>query len=293
MTILIVDAMPVCYQAFSTVGHFCTKDKEPTGLRYGFLRSVRSWSEKFKARKTVVVWDTPHPILKAEGSTSYKADREDTDERRTMFSQLAGVKEMLGYSAYTQVEAPGYEADDLCFTLAKLYDEQYQEDVVVATPDRDHFRSVSNRVRVFHTTKDRKMIGLKEVFDHFGVGPIHVPAIKAVAGDVSDNIDPLINDNDLKGFKNYLNLNPDMPSFNAISIYFNDYDDLKAGALLNLRITELHQVPQEAWTILKGQKNAAAMTELFKRLEFASMMKFVDQITSDANWPAKVVKAKK
>lgn len=293
MTVLIIDAMPVCYQAFSTVGHFCTKDKEPTGLRYGFLRSVRSWSEKFKARKTVIVWDTPHPILKAEGVETYKANREDSEDRRTMFSQLAGVREMIGYTAYSQLEAPGYEADDLCFTLAKLYEEKYQEDVVIATPDRDSFRSVSNMVRVFHTTKDRRMIGLKEVFDHFGVGPLHVPAVKAVGGDGSDNILPLVNDKALEKFKAFLNQNPDMPGDAAISMFYGRFEDLYAGAMLNLRITELHQVPQEAWTVMRGQKNPTLLTDLFNRLEFASMMKFVDQLTSDPDWTAKVVKAKK
>lgn len=298
MTILIVDAMPVVYQAFATVGHFSTKQGESTGTRYGFLRSVRSWSERFKARKTVICWDTPEPILKAAGVSTYKSDRVQTPEKLNMFQQIPGVKEMMALTYLTQVQCPGHEADDLCGTVARFYEEKYGEDSVIATVDRDSFSAVTDKVSVFHTTKDKRIITPSEVIAHYGVRPNLVPALKAVLGDPSDNIEPLIKGARADQFRDFLvNMTDLSDSENAIKVFFNTNDDDADGtlvdALLNLRLTTLHHVPMDSWQITKGSRDAVALTALFERLEFASMMKYVDQLTQTPNWPAEVLKPKR
>lgn len=288
MTILIIDAMPVIYQSFATVGHFCTTTQIPTGVRYGFLRSARSWSEKFSARKTVVCWDTKDPVIKAESLPKYKSDRVVTPEKQSMFDQIDGVKEMLSLTYYSQLESPGYEADDLCHTVAQYYSSQETpEDSVIVTVDRDLYSAVGERVSVYLNSKDAKrVIDIDDVVSHYGVVPALVPAYKAVLGDVSDNIEPLLKGTNGAPFLAFLEKNPTLSPKKAIESYFPQDSDIYVDAMLNLRATSLVTVPSDLWQVTKGRKDAAALTELFNQLEFASMMKFIPQLTSDPDWAA-------
>lgn len=282
MTILVVDAMPVMYQAFNTVGHLSNSSGETTGVRYGFLRNIRSWAEKFKARKVVVVWDTPDPILKAVDMPAYKSNREDSPERKSLFAQIPDVKDMIALTFMTQVESPGYEADDLCYSICHLYAEKYKEPSVLVTVDRDSFSAVSEMVTVFLTANGQKdIIGQSEVWRHFGCAPKHVPAIKAMGGDKSDNIEPLIPVDLLESFKTFLVNNPDVDCEHAISQFFKVDDDLVSGGLLNLRTTKLHLVEADKWKVRKGEKDAGKLTDLFDRLEFKSMHRFTKQLTTE------------
>lgn len=287
--------MPVIYQSFATVGHFCTTTKIPTGVRYGFLRSSRSWSEKFSARKTVVCWDTKDPVIKAAELPLYKSDRVVTPEKQSMFDQIGGVKEMLAHTYYSQLESPGHEADDLCHTVAQFYARQEKpEDSVIVTVDRDLFSSVGELVSVFLNSKDsKKIIRPDDVVAHYGVPPNLVPAYKAVLGDTSDHIEPLLKGANGAPFLRFLEANQGLTSKQAIVAFFPADSDLYVDALLNLRATSLIDVPQDTWKVTKGSRDQEALTKLFTELEFASMMKYIPQLTSDPNWAAVAAEKRK
>ena len=112
-TILLVDASPLVYSNFDKIGHLSTSTGEPTGLRYGFMRSVRSYAERTSATKVVICFDTLGTPIKASNVPEYKLNRETTPTKQKMYNQVPALKEMIRLTWYSQAEAPGYEADDL------------------------------------------------------------------------------------------------------------------------------------------------------------------------------------
>lgn len=292
--ILIVDGMPLCYQAQSTVGHFCTKEKVPTGLRYGFMRSVASWSKLVSARKVIIAWDSPGDILKADGVEGYKSGREgNATVRDAIFAQMTELRTMISLTTYSQVSAPRYEADDLAATIARGY-ERDGEGAVIVTSDRDLFAAVSDKISVLLTAnRERKLITPKHVKEAFGVMPWAVPMVKSLLGDVSDSVKGL-------GFK------PGDARMGQVLACLNyseggeyeddhDYVRLSLESKLNtwgisvdrfrsnLRVMSLHDVPREAWQITKGRADPEILKILFEQIEFASMLKRIDEFCTPQN----------
>jgi len=283
MKVLIVDAMPLAYKTFAAVGHLSTSSGVPTGMRFGFLRSLNSWAKLFALNEVIICWDTPHPIKKAAGVETYKADREITESKKTMFSQLADLKAMLALTKYDQVEAPGYEADDLCATLARI-EEAKGNSVTIATVDRDLFSVVSDNVKVLHTSGANSLIDPLMVVSEFDCVPHLVPAHKAVLGDVSDNIAPLIGGHIADAFKMKLKNRPDLTSEQLISDFWSQLDSLDLEkAFSNLRMTSLCDVPEHDMTFTRGTSDVDGLTSMFQKLEFKSMMAHI-QLLTDKNF---------
>jgi len=299
MRILVVDAMPVVYANFSKVGHLKTTTGIPTGLRYGFLRTVRSYKERTNCDKVVIAWDTHHPVLKAEGTVDYKFGRSEAVEQGTdglvdkkvMFQQIDGLKHMLSLTAWTQIEAPGYEADDIIGNTSQRLQAQGHE-TVISTTDNDLCQAVTESVKIFvpKTGNVKKDFYKDEAWvkEYFGVTPKHVPLIRALTGDSSDFIKGLKTKTthvfDLHAVTNTLLAKPEISSPVELVNEINKRshpDGKELAALLPEyeRIWNLMRLHKpEGATVTKGTSNQDAMTELFTELQFASMFKFVPEL---------------
>ena len=80
----------------------------------------------------------------------------------------------------------GYEADDILGTLARRFEAEGY-DVVLVTGDKDLCQLVTDQVTILDTMKDQR-IGVAEVRERFGVGPEGVIDVLGLMGDSSDNI---------------------------------------------------------------------------------------------------------
>jgi len=132
-TILLIDASPLIYSNFNSIGFLESENGEPTGLRFGFLRSTRSYTEKNQADRTVLCFDLPGLVKKAEGHSTYKSNRVWTEEKNKMYGQVPELREMLSLTKYTQADAEGYEADDVIGSLARQMESQGHLGEVVNT----------------------------------------------------------------------------------------------------------------------------------------------------------------
>lgn len=99
---------------------FSTKAGRRTGVVYGFVVSMLAFRREYLRPKgaVIVCWDSKTNLRKGI-SASYKAGR-DHSKHAHVFEQMDYLKEALPQLGLAvSLEAEGYEADDLGFTLAK------------------------------------------------------------------------------------------------------------------------------------------------------------------------------
>ena len=85
------------------------------------------------------------------------------------------------------MEEPGFEADDLIATYARLAREAGARATIVSS-DKDLMQLVvDGKVNLLDTMKNKK-IGSAEVIERFGVPPSKVVEVQALAGDSTDNV---------------------------------------------------------------------------------------------------------
>jgi DNA polymerase I len=294
--ILILDASPLIYATFNSVGHFCTKAGEPTGLRFGFIRSLRSYAEKTNADKVIVCYDTPAPVKKAEGVETYKATRTWTAEKQTMYDQIPALKEMLALTRYTQVETPGYEADDIVGHLANRLSDQ-GHNIYIVTTDNDLCQLVSHerRIKLWMPPKGKEKAWFKDhdwIKNEFGVekGLLNW---RALEGDTSDNIPGAWEIKPTKPARTRLAQTHDgmtqsqrdnpqeyLRIMKTAAQSADSFAEINEERFLaNRNLMTLHSPPE--LTITKGAKKTAELRELFERLEMKSLVDKTGQFTGE------------
>lgn len=132
---------------------------------------------------------------------AYKAQRPSPPSEIT--AQFPLVRRAVSAFGLTMIEKPGFEADDLVATYARLAVEEGMR-VVAVSGDKDYFQLVTDQaeepgdVRVFdpfwkpaHDDPDQrkgKLYGVDGVVEKMGVPPDLVPALQGLTGDIVDNV---------------------------------------------------------------------------------------------------------
>src|SRR5262249_38602779 len=154
----------------------------------GFTNMLLLLLEQEKPDAIYVCWDAPGKTFRDEKFDQYKAHRPEIGEDlRVQFPVAREIVQAFGVGA---AEIPGFEADDLIGTLARIGLEQGFE-VVIVTGDSDQLQLVKEGVSVRMTrtgVSDTDIYDAQKVRDKYGVGPEQIAEFKALVGDTSDNI---------------------------------------------------------------------------------------------------------
>lgn len=291
--ILLIDAAPLIYASFNSVGHLKASTGEPTGLRYGFTRAVRSYQEKLRADLVVIAHDLPGPVEKAQHLPHYKSNRTLTPEKVDMYSQVPALRELLDLTCWTQLEAPGYEADDLIGAVARAKGQRGHR-VTIVSPDNDLLQLVNENVHVFRPgsakkhTKDR-LLKEDDVFATFGVHPEYLCIYRSIVGDQSDNLPGLalrgIEKHELQEFLNRQGrstkpMTPDQ-FFEALcgATVLHSLLGVTADERIRANFLAMSLPTPPNLIVKKGKKDREGLAALFRKLEFNSMSKYLDQLS--------------
>lgn len=286
---LLVDASPIIYQAYNTVGHFSNSAGEKTGVRYGFLRTVRSVKRTTKADQVLICFDNPGPVLKAADSKEYKANRKWSEDKDKMYAQVPGLKEMISLTSWSWNSCEGYEADDLIGQATEDLTRDPEIEVVICTPDNDMVQLVNDRVKVYVPGKHKRYKDVAWCVEEYGVPPAHLLWYRAAVGDKSDNLDGVgLNRSERASFREFLRETTG-PFFGASDVA-EEYDAAHitnlwtssrlAKFIQNVKVMRLANPPLEEITYCPGERDAEGLTKLFERLEFKSMLRHVKELTS-------------
>ncbi len=160
-----------------------------TSAIFGFLLTLEEVLQKQNPSHIAVVFDTPAPTFRHEMFSDYKATRDETPE--DIRKAVPYIRRMLEAYRIPVIEYPGFEADDIIGTLARIASEKGYTTYMM-TPDKDFAQLVGDFTFMFKPSRsgnESVVWGKEEVMREFHVSrPEQVIDILALMGDSSDNI---------------------------------------------------------------------------------------------------------
>ena len=188
-TLALLDGHSLAYRAFYALPRdLATRSGQVTNAVYGFTSMLIKLLGDHSPEGLVVTWDVGRSTFRTELFPQYKAQRASAPDR--FRSQLPLIREVLDAMEITQVEQPGYEADDVIASLVRQAREDGW-DVLVVTGDRDSFQLVTPNVKVVYTRRgitDIVLVDPAWVETKYGVRPDQYVDYASLRGDTSDNL---------------------------------------------------------------------------------------------------------
>jgi DNA polymerase-1 len=186
----LIDGSGYLFRAYHALPPLSRKsDGLPTGAVSGYCNMLWKLLEDMKdgERPThlAVIFDAGKKTFRNDIYPEYKANRPDPPE--DLIPQFPLVRDATRAFGVACVEEPGFEADDLIATYARLAREAGARTTIVSS-DKDLMQLVEDgKVQLLDTMKNKK-IGSAEVIERFGVPPSKVVEVQALAGDSTDNV---------------------------------------------------------------------------------------------------------
>lgn len=166
-----------------------TKDGVPTNALFAFGNMINKILSSFKGGEHIIVgFDIGKKTFRNDEFADYKANRKPTEA--DLVVQMPLARELLRALGIFVYEQEGYEADDVCGTVAKLASQQGHQ-VIVYTSDRDFLQLIDHNtaIHILKTGMSNIMV-MDEVTmpQEFGILPSQVPDYKGLRGDATDNL---------------------------------------------------------------------------------------------------------
>ena len=159
-----------------------------TSAILGFVNTLEELLRKENPSHIAVGFDPQGPTFRHEAYEQYKAQREETPE--VIRYSVPIIKEIIQAYNIPIIEVPGFEADDVIGSLAKLAEKE-GFDTYMMTPDKDYGQLVSSHIFMYRPKfgGDFEILGPEEIKTKYGIqSPEQVIDILGLMGDSSDNI---------------------------------------------------------------------------------------------------------
>ena len=185
--ILVIDGNSIINRAFYGIRILTTKSGKYTNAIYGMVNMITRQLDAIKPDYCAVAFDIKHPTFRHEMYEGYKAGRHPTPPE--LLSQFPDAKECLSLMGIKVLELPGWEADDIQGTIAKMAHAEKDTESYVLSGDRDLLQLIDDKVTVLlATNSDTLTMRRDEFYAKYGVEPELFVDMKALMGDSSDNI---------------------------------------------------------------------------------------------------------
>lgn len=191
--LFLLDAMALIYRA-----HFAfqkTPRISSTGMNtsavFGFANTLLEVIAKEKPTHIGVAFDTSAPTFRHIQFEAYKAQRQAQPEDITI--AIPYIKRLCEAMNIPMLIMPGYEADDIIGTIAKIAAREHDDmEIFMMTPDKDYGQLVEERIFMYkpaYMGKGVEVMGITEICERWGIDNVmKVIDILGLMGDASDNI---------------------------------------------------------------------------------------------------------
>jgi DNA polymerase-1 len=189
-TYLLVDGNSLTYRAFFALpSDMATASGQVTNAVFGFTSMLIYVIKDQQPDGILVAFDRPEPTFRHAAEPEYKAQRQAAPD--ILRQQMGLVRQVLDVMGIQQVEAIGWEADDLIATAADSIVARGGR-VIIVTGDRDSYQLVRDpHVRVLYNKRgvsDYALYDESGIAEKTGVTPALYPQYAALRGDNSDNL---------------------------------------------------------------------------------------------------------
>ncbi len=293
--LLAIDANSLLHRAYHAYPlTLTTTDGQPVNAVYGFTSMLLDAILTYKPEYVFCAFDTKKATFRHVAYAGYKANRPQTDNE--LLTQIPYVYEVLKSLNIPVFAVEGYEADDLlgtvCQQLTTLHYSPIKQTYVL-TGDRDLFQLVNERVQVVlpkGSFRNLEQFTEEKVLASMGVAPVHVPDLKGLMGDASDNIPGV------KGIgpKSAIDLLTKFHTIEEIYTHIADIErDSKRVAQLLVDGEESARMSKELATILRTAPiqfkpddaetksfDPGVVQQLFAKLQFRSLFPRLNRLMS-------------
>lgn len=183
-TICAVDAFSLIFQVFHAMPEMTSPAGEPVNAVYGFVRDMLQLIETRRPDAVLCAFDLPGPTFRDDLFPEYKADRGEMPEE--LASQIPKIREVVETLGIPVLASPGFEADDVLATVARLCDEQAAKCLVVSG-DKDCRQLITEHVSILNIRKD-KIYDAEALLADWGIRPDQVVDFQSLVGDKVDNV---------------------------------------------------------------------------------------------------------
>jgi DNA polymerase I len=183
-TVYLVDGTAYIHRAYHAVRNLSNSHGFPTNAIFGFSNMLLKLLADKNPLYLAIVFDSKGPTFRHAIYEEYKANRPPMPDE--MAQQIPFIKKIVICFNVKMIEMPGYEADDIIGTMARVAEEKGHK-VVMVTGDKDFRQLITPRVSMWDTMKDRVTdeIAIRELY---GIEPGQMIDVMGLAGDVSDNV---------------------------------------------------------------------------------------------------------
>jgi len=287
--LVLFDGNALLHRAFHALPPLTVpKTGETVGAVYGFALMLLKVISEIKPSHCAITFDMKGPTFRHELFDQYKAQRAETPQE--LVGQLGRVRQLVEAFNIPIFELQGYEADDLLGALSRQASQQ-DIDTIIVTGDADTMQLVSPRVKVLYPRpkggfSNTMLYDAAAVGEKYGVKPEQITDLKGLAGDPSDNIPGVAG----IGAKTAVKL---IQQFGTIEKIYQHIDEvtpprlqtlLKDNEAIARQSKELATIVTQMPVELKpgdcrvSQYDRNKVTELFRELEFASLLPRLPQI---------------
>ena len=185
--ILVIDGNSIINRAYYGMRPLTTKSGKTTHAVYGMINMISRQLSLIKPDYAAVAFDLKAPTFRHQMYDGYKAGRHATPD--DLISQFPDAKECISLMGLHVLELPGYEADDIQGTVAKMAHLEPDTKAYVFSGDRDLLQLIDDKVTVLlATNSDTKIMNADTFREEYGIESTEFVEMKALMGDSSDNI---------------------------------------------------------------------------------------------------------
>ena len=289
--LVLFDGNALIHRAFHALPPLTvSKTGEMVGAVYGFALMLLKVINELKPSHYAIAFDMKGPTFRHQMFEQYKAQRPPTPDE--LVNQLGRVRQLVEAFHIPIFELEGYEADDVLGTLSHQASNQ-DIDTIIVTGDADAMQLVSPRVKVLTPRRafgDTMLYDEAAVSQKYSVKPGQIADFKGLVGDPSDNIPGVPSIGPVTAAK----LLQQFGSIEQIYDHIDEVTPAKLQALLRENEAIARQSKELATIVTRtpvslnlddcqvGQYDRSQVTELFRELEFVSLLPKLPEIETQA-----------
>ena len=184
-SVYVVDAHNLIYQLFHALPEMTGPKGEPVGAVFGFARDLFFLLEEKQPDYLFCAFDLPGDKFRHELYAEYKMNRSAMPD--DLIPQIATIRRMLSAFRIPALGLPGYEADDILATVARITEERGGQCRLV-TSDKDCRQLITDQVALYNIRKNLvfRLPGAGKGLGH--PAPTRFVDFQAITGDSTDNV---------------------------------------------------------------------------------------------------------